>query len=214
MRAYARRTALAAVVATAAFSLTACGGSGGSATSVSHHGSASDSPSAATSPAQAKAGHNTADVAFAQQMIPHHRQAVTMAEMAEEKASSADVKALAAEIKKAQAPEITTMSGWLKAWGEDVPVDAGSAMPGMHHASSDMPGMMSERDMTALGRKSGRAFDTAFLTMMVEHHQGAVDMARTERTGGAFAPARTLAGAVITAQTAEIAQMKKMLGKD
>jgi uncharacterized protein (DUF305 family) len=227
MRPYARRTALAAVVAASALALTACGNSGtdGAASSGS-----SSAPSPSMSMSMSMAPHNAADVSFAQQMIQHHQQAITMAGMAAEKASSAEVKALADKIEKAQAPEITTMSGWLKMWGEDVPsagmsdgmsdMPSMSSMPGMDHgsmsssssSSSAMPGMMSDADMTALGKKSGKAFDTAFLTMMVQHHEGAVEMARTEQSGGSYAPAKKLAGSVITSQTAEIAQMKKMLG--
>ena len=74
---------------------------------------------------------NATDVQFATDMIPHHRQAVDMAALADTHASSAEVKALAAKIRKAQEPEIATMSGWLTAWGEPVPT------PGaMHHDSA------------------------------------------------------------------------------
>jgi uncharacterized protein (DUF305 family) len=64
---------------------------------------------------------NGADVAFAQQMIPHHRQAIQMAQHVEQRAASAELKQLASEIEKAQEPEIQTMTGWLHAWGKDVP---------------------------------------------------------------------------------------------
>jgi uncharacterized protein (DUF305 family) len=147
-------------------------------------------------------------------MIPHHQQAVQMAEMAADRASSAAVKDLASRIREAQDPEIRTMSGWLKTWGEDVP----SAMPDMDHSGghsggSDMAGMMDGKDMDALSKASGKAFDTMFLTMMVEHHEGAVEMATTEKDKGEYGPATELADAVITAQTAEIREMNKLLGK-
>jgi uncharacterized protein (DUF305 family) len=195
-----RRAALAVTAGTAVLTLAACGNDGG-------HGAA-HSPAASTSGA---AAHNAQDVSFAQSMIPHHQQALQMAELAAGRASSAKVKDLAARIEKAQDPEIKAMSGWLKSWGEDVP----SAMPGMNHsAHSGMTGMMAEKDMTALEKASGTDFDTMFLTMMVEHHEGAVTMARTEKAKGSYGPATSLADDVIDGQTAEITEMNKLLGKN
>ncbi|GHH04836.1 DUF305 domain-containing protein [Streptomyces lanatus] len=208
IRTLARRAALASTATAAALVLAACGGGGGD--------DASDtSPSSSSSAgADAAAGaHNDQDVSFAQGMIPHHQQALEMAEMAADRASSAEVKDLAARIRKAQDPEIRTMSGWLKEWGEDVP----SAMPGMDHSGhsggSGMAGMMDQKDMDKLSDASGKAFDTLFLTLMVEHHEGAVEMAGTEKAKGAYAPATKLADAVVTGQTAEIEEMNKLLGK-
>lgn len=66
--------------------------------------------------------HNAADVTFAQQMILHHRQAIEMADVAAKRASTPQVKALATRVKAAQDPEITTMTEWLRSWGEDLPV--------------------------------------------------------------------------------------------
>ncbi|MET9832164.1 DUF305 domain-containing protein [Streptomyces sp. NPDC006385] len=210
-----RRAALAATATTAALVLAACGGDG------SGTGSPAGEPATSSAEAGADAtadAHNDQDVAFAQGMIPHHQQAVQMAEMAADRASSAAVKDLAARIRKAQDPEIETMSGWLTSWGEDVP----SAMPGMDHsgghsggsAGSGMPGMMDQKDMDRLMKASGKTFDTMFLTMMVEHHEGAVEMAATEKEKGQYGPATELADAVITAQTAEIREMNKLLGKN
>ncbi|WP_405763944.1 DUF305 domain-containing protein [Actinacidiphila glaucinigra] len=209
-RSLSRRAALAAVAAAAAFVLAACGGT-------DHAGGTHPAPAAtASASASASAGqHNQADVTFAQQMIPHHRQAVAMAEMAATRASSGEVKSLADKIKQAQDPEINTMSDWLTAWGKDVPQGMGGMdheMPGMDHGdASSMPGMMGSDQMGDLDGASGKVFDTMFLTMMIEHHQGAIDMAETEKDQGAYAPAKALAGDIVTAQTAEITEMHKML---
>ncbi|MCZ4607440.1 DUF305 domain-containing protein [Streptomyces sp. Lzd4kr] len=203
-RKFVRRTALAATAVTAALVLAACGGDGGDSDA------ASDAPSSSSASAGA---HNAQDVTFAQGMIPHHQQALQMAEMAADRASSAQVKDLAERIRKAQDPEIKTMSGWLKTWGEDVP----SAAPGMGHSGhsggSGMAGMMDAKDMDELMKASGKAFDTLFLTLMVEHHEGAVKMAESEKSEGRYGPATELADAVVTAQTAEIQEMNKLLGK-
>ncbi|TXS41900.1 DUF305 domain-containing protein [Streptomyces sp. uw30] len=197
-----RRAALAATAVTAALVLAACGGDG------------SDTAAGPSASSSASAGaHNDQDVSFAQGMIPHHQQALQMAEMAADRASSAGVKDLATRIRGAQDPEIRTMSGWLKSWGEDVP----SAAPGMDHSGhsggSGMAGMMDDKDMAELTKASGKAFDTLFLTLMVEHHEGAVEMARTEKAEGRYGPATKLADAVVTAQSAEIEEMNKLLGK-
>ena len=199
-----RRTALAATAGVAALVLSACGGGGHDMGSMG-----SDSSTKAT--ASAKAGNNDADVSFATEMIQHHRQAVEMAELAADRASSQEVKDLATKIKGAQDPEIKTMSSWLTSWGEEVPADM-SGMEG-HDMSSGMPGMMSSEDMDKLEKASGAEFDKMFLEMMVQHHEGAIKMAKTEKANGEYGPAVKLADDVITAQTAEIEQMNKMLGK-
>jgi uncharacterized protein (DUF305 family) len=47
--------------------------------------------------------------------------------------------------------------------------------------------------------------------MMIEHHQGAVEMAEAERSDGRYRPAVELAGSIIDSQQAEIEQMETML---
>jgi uncharacterized protein (DUF305 family) len=152
---------------------------------------------------------NDADVAFAQGMIPHHEQAVEMADMALDPTAGAGPKiaALAKAIKGAQDPEIATMKGWLTGWGKD----AAGGMTGMDHSTGAMPGMMSGADMTTLGKNKGAEFDTMWTTMMIAHHKGAIDMANTELKSGKAAEAKALATAVIKGQQAEIDQMTAML---
>ncbi|MFG2302433.1 DUF305 domain-containing protein [Actinacidiphila glaucinigra] len=207
-RSVLRRAAMVAATATAALVLVACGSDGMSGMD---HGAGSDPFVSASASASASAGaHNAADVDFAKEMITHHRQAIEMADLAAIRASSTDVKTLAEKIKSAQDPEINTMSGWLTSWGEEVPED----MAGMgHDMSAGMPGMMSADDMAKLDKAKGAEFDTMFLDMMVDHHQGAIEMANTEKSKGQYGPATELAAAVITAQTAEIKQMNGLLGK-
>ncbi|MFI8209464.1 DUF305 domain-containing protein [Streptomyces werraensis] len=211
-RSLVRRTAVVAASAVAAVALAACGGSDDTG-SAGHGGhQATDSASAVASAPASQGQHNAADVTFAKGMIPHHRQAVEMADLAPGRARSAEVKKLAAEIRKAQAPEIEKLSGWLTSWGETVPAE--DAMDhSMHGSMEGMDGMMSAEDMTALGNASGKAFDTAFMEMMIKHHEGAVEMARTEQSDGVHAQARKMAADIIASQSAEIEQMKKLLGR-
>lgn len=149
--------------------------------------------------------HNTADVEFAQGMIPHHQQAVEMADMALEKAADPAIKDLATRIKRAQGPEITAMTGWLEGWGE-------KADGGGHGTGMDMSGgMMSAQEMGELERSSGAVFDRLFLTMMTRHHQGAIEMAKAELTDGKYPPAKDLATQITTSQQAEIEEMAGLL---
>ena len=185
----------AVLLAGAVVLLSACGGHESSSGTAMNHGGAL--PSVSGTPAGTL---NDADVAFAQHMIPHHQQALKMATLADGRASAAEVKELAAEIKRAQQPEIDTMNGWLTAWGQPMP------MEGEDHSS--MPGMMSEEDMAELGQASGTAFDKRFLTMMISHHEGAITMARGQIAEGANPDAKALAQTIATDQQAEITTMK------
>ncbi|ORT56751.1 DUF305 domain-containing protein [Streptomyces sp. CB03238] len=203
-----KAAASAAAVTAAALVLAACGTDGGDSSGHAGHGSAP----ATSSPSAERGGHNAADVAFAQGMIPHHRQAVDMADMAAERASAKEVKELAAAIRKAQDPEIRTMSGWLTSWGEQVPGEDASADHSGH--GDGTTGMMTEQEMEQLEKSSGKAFDTAFLQLMIKHHQGAVAMAKTEQAKGSYQPAKDMAGDIIASQSAEITEMNKLLGTD
>ncbi|MFJ5227345.1 DUF305 domain-containing protein [Streptomyces sp. NPDC088400] len=201
------RAALAVAMTGAALALAACGADDGSSTGHSAHEGSSPSASASAPASGSASRHDAADVSFAKGMIPHHRQAVEMADLAAGRASSAEVKTLASEIKKAQDPEIKTLSGWLTVWGEDVPAKGATV-----HSGHAMSGMMSGDDMAGLEKASGKAFDTAFLDLMVKHHEGAVAMARTEKAEGAHQGAKDMADDIIASQTAEITRMKTLLG--
>jgi uncharacterized protein (DUF305 family) len=142
-------------------------------------------------------------IAFAQQMIPHHSQAVEMAKLVPSRTGNAKIIDVADRVQKAQDPEIQLMTGWLTSWG------AGMSMPGDHA----MPGMMSDPDMGKLQGAQGAEFDRMWLRMMIQHHQGAIDMARVELAQGSDTDARTLAQKIIDAQQAEITEMNGLLGQ-
>ena len=74
----------------------------------------------------------------------------------------------------------------------------------------DMPGMMSDDDMSGLEKATGAQFDQMFLTMMIEHHTGAIEMAKIEQSKGKNADAKALAKQIEADQTAEIAEMKEL----
>ena len=159
--------------------------------------------------------HTQADVTFAQQMVPHHQQAVEMAKLVPSHSTNQKVLELASQIQQAQDPEIQKMTGWLQTWGAPAPTTGmnmpGMNMPGMDHGS--MPGMMTSDDMTKLGQVKGAAFDRLWLQMMIQHHQGAVEMAKTELQQGASNEAKQLAQQIIDTQQKEIATMSQLLSQ-
>lgn len=179
-------------------------------------------PASASSPTGTPASgpHNAADVEFATGMVPHHGQAIAMAELARTRASSAEVKDLAADIKAAQGPEIAQLSGWLAGWGEEVP-DPDSMAMGMDHSghgsgmggdgAAGMAGMMSAEQMSELMTASGASFDRMWLIGMIAHHEGAIEMAEVELAEGENPDAQELARAIIEAQRAEIETMRDLL---
>ncbi|GAA4209281.1 DUF305 domain-containing protein [Actinocatenispora rupis] len=198
---YVRRALLAVTAGAAVLTVAAgCGGKG-----TDHSGMPGMGGSASAS--AAKGDHNSADVMFAQMMIPHHRQAVEMAALVPSRASSTKVKDLAKQIAGAQDPEIRTMSSWLRGWGEKVPA-AGDGHGGM--GMDD--GMMSDADMAKLKAAKGTAFDTMFARMMIAHHNGAIAMARDEQRNGRNPAAVKLAKQIIRTQTAEVATLRDIAG--
>jgi uncharacterized protein (DUF305 family) len=191
-----------AVAAGALALVAACGGNGDAM--AGHEGMGAGSAPATTAGAQPSATFNDADVMFAQMMIPHHEQAVEMAELAPERAADPEIKELAAKIKAAQDPEIQTMKGWLTGWGKAAPEG------GMGH---DMPGVMSEEDMTKLKAAKGTQFDKLFAQQMIAHHNGAIEMARTEQSSGTNPEAKELAKTIEATQQAEVEQLQKILDR-
>ena len=165
--------------------------------------------SSSSEDAEAATEHNAADVEFAQMMIVHHQGALEMAELAVERASTDEVRALAERIAAAQGPEIELMSGWLQTWDEELP--AGAEHGGMDHGGMDMDGMDQEEAMTTLAGLEGVEFDRKFLELMVAHHRGAIEMAQTQIGEGADSDALALARTIRDDQNTEITEMENLL---
>lgn len=140
------------------------------------------------------------DIMFAQMMIPHHQQAVDMSTLAETRSTNPEILALAKQIKDAQAPEIKQMTSWIESSGAGM--DMGHDM--------GMGGMLTEEQMTALGKAQGAEFDKLYLEGMIGHHQGALQMAKMIEDSN-NAEAKTLAANIVKSQSAEIEKMKQML---
>jgi uncharacterized protein (DUF305 family) len=163
--------------------------------------------SSPASPGQAADGESfsTADVTFAQMMVPHHEQAIEMSDIV----LAADgidpgVAELAEAIKAAQQPEIDQMNAWLDDWG------AASSTSG-HDGHGSMDGMMSEGDMAALADADGAEASRLYLEQMIVHHDGAIVMAERELADGRHEGAVAMAEEIIEVQKTEIERMREML---
>ncbi|MBM4192781.1 MAG: DUF305 domain-containing protein [Gemmatimonadetes bacterium] len=158
-----------------------------------------------------------ADVEFMQGMVPHHAQAIRMAGWAETHGARADVKLLSARILVAQTDEIRMMRRWLADRRQEVPDSMAMrhvmTMNGMRHEMM-MPGMLTDEEMAALDAARGSAFDRLFLTGMIRHHQGAIEMVYTLLSHGNAGHDDTVfrfANDVVSDQSAEITLMYRML---
>jgi len=138
------------------------------------------------------------ELMFAQMMIPHHEQAVTMSELALTNTTNPDVIALATAIRNAQGPEIKQMQEWLD----------GKSDSHMHEMG--MGGMLTEAELKELASLKDAAFDQMFLTSMIAHHEGALDMASMIRDS-TKAEVKQLYENIVTSQSAEIEAMKALL---
>ncbi|KAF0848633.1 DUF305 domain-containing protein [Nocardia caishijiensis] len=190
------------VLALAAVAVVAAGCSDDSTTHSTQH----SSTTASTTTAAARTDFNDADVNFLQMMYPHHAQAVEMSKLVPNRTQNQQLIALAAQIEQAQAPEMRQITDLLTSFGEPAPSAEG-------HGGHGMPGMMTEEQMSALEAASGAEFDRQWLRMMIEHHQGAVEMAKPELAQGVNPEAKRLATKIIADQEGEIATMRGMLGQ-
>lgn len=186
-------------------------------------------------PAQAASGpahdYTKADVDFVQGMIYHHAQAVIMSDWAATHGARADVATLCKRIALSQRDEITMMQQWLlarhldapdplgtmaghKAGSTDTSSMAGMSMPGMDMSAHMMPGMLTPDEMRALDAAHGPAFDHLYLTGMIKHHEGALDMVKKlfDTPGSGQQPELfSFATDVDAGQRAEIGRMQAIL---
>ena len=161
--------------------------------------------------------YTEADVQFLSGMIHHHSQAITMSKLAPTHGASASIQTLASRIINAQNDEIALMSQWLRDHGKPVPEPSDKGMKmsmgGEEHVML-MPGMLTEEQMKQLDAARGAEFDKLFLTLMIQHHTGAVSMVKdlfNTYGAGQDEAVFKLASDVNADQTTEIARMQRML---
>ena len=166
---------------------------GNSGTSMGHSGHGSGMTNEERS-----SEYSSDELMFAQMMIPHHEQAVTMSELALENTTNQDVIALATAIRDAQGPEIKQMQGWLDGKSDS------------HMHDMEMGGMLTEAELKELASLKDAAFDQMFLTAMIAHHEGAIEMASMIKDS-TKSEVKTLYENIVTSQSAEIETMKALL---
>ena len=152
------------------------------------------------------ADFNESDVMFAQMMIPHHQQAVELADLALEPTSAAspEILQLAQQIRDGQEPEIKQMTALLIQWEQ--PLDSHAAMG----HGSEMEGMLSEQEMMRLATLTGSEFDAAWIAAMTIHHQGAIAMASVAANDGVNPDIKALTAAIIEVQQREIETLQAL----
>jgi uncharacterized protein (DUF305 family) len=189
-----------AIAAAAGISLAVMAFTGCASAEPTVDGSTSGSPSESAP----DSSFNDQDVMFSQMMIPHHAQAVEMAELVLAKKSvDARVTELAEKIRDAQGPEIELLTSWLEARGESIePAE---------HTGHGMEGMMSSDDMQGLEAAKGDDAARLFLERMIAHHMGAISMAQIEVERGENTDATELAQRILDDQRAEIDSLNSIL---
>ena len=161
-----------------------------------------------TSPA-----YTDADVAFVQGMIAHHRQALEMTAMVEQRTESRDIRAVSKRMDVGQTDEIAQLERWLTERGEDVP--GAHAQHGTGHAEL-MPGMLTAEELAQLRSARAKRFETLFLQYMIRHHEGAVimvDQLLGDGQGGQESQVFQLAQHMDSDQRVEISRMKRLLAE-
>jgi uncharacterized protein (DUF305 family) len=159
--------------------------------------------------------HTAADVEFMTNMIGHHAQAVHIADWAPTHGASPAVQRLAERIVVGQQDEIAIMRRWLRERGEVVAADSSHDMPGMDH-SAHMAGMLTDAQLATLDSARGHAFDRLFLTLMIQHHEGAVamvDQLFASQGAGEDDTVFRLASDIQADQVTEIRRMQQMLAQ-
>jgi uncharacterized protein (DUF305 family) len=161
-------------------------------------------PSTAAASSHAKSLQNLGmnEVMFAQMMIPHHKQAVSISETAMKKSRNQAILKLSRQIKNAQNSEISQMTYWLKATNSSMTMDH----------DMKMSGMLSIKELASLKSLTGTEFDRTFLALMIKHHQGALEMLDLI-SESKNAEAKALSKAIDSAQRKEITSMKQLLKK-
>jgi uncharacterized protein (DUF305 family) len=153
---------------------------------------------------------NTADVTFATQMIPHHAQAVAMANLTLGRPVNPQLAATAEQMLTSSS-ETSKLQMLLQRWDEPIPR---TMIDHVGHSMGDtsMPGALSKAEFHQLEQAQGPQFERAWLDAMIAHHEGALEMARSEQGEGASPVAKRLAAQMIQRQQAELQQLRQLQG--
>ena len=155
--------------------------------------------------------YTDSDVAFVQGMIMHHEQALLMTSLVDERTARDDLPRLALRLDVSQHDEIAQLTAWLEARGEQVPLSGAQH----HHGHDQMPGILTDQQLTELAASSGAQFDRLFLEYMIFHHEGAIEMvdALLSGDGGQESELFQLASHIDGDQRVEISRMTRLLAE-
>ena len=222
MKTFLTRARLLALVLAAAFMLTACGGAGGGQQG-SGSGGDGEPDTADKSGGMAgmdhdQMGHGSmgmgsggmarqmvmengkySDERFIDAMVPHHQGAIAMAEVALKNAQHAEIKDLSRNIVSTQQAELEELKSIKKE----------------EFGTSNVPMEMSQEQMRDMGMMDpqelarSEPFDKAFIAAMIPHHQSAIEMAKVAYEESESLRLKKLAENIVSAQQAEIEQMKR-----
>lgn len=212
-----RRSWLVGTVVVLAFGLTACTATDSDTpepTGPIVQLGAPGEPNRTLSPDEAaqlpQAEHTDADVAFMQDMIVHHDQAITMTGWVDARTENRDIRLLAERMRISQEDELELITGWLQERGTPLRDEHGA-----HGGAHDMPGMLSDDELDRLEAASGVEFERIFLEYMIRHHQGALEMVAElwNAGGGNEASVGQFARHVEADQGIEITRMQQLLAE-
>lgn len=153
---------------------------------------------------------DSADVGFARDMSRHHAQAVAMAEAIRERTQDPELRSLTQDIALTQQAQIGMMSAWLDGWGYSQG-GSGPAMAWMGMPTTGlMPGMATPEQVAELRSLPVDQAEDRFLSLMVAHHAGGVDMAKAGVALAEDPQVVALAQGIAAAQTSEIEYLQSL----
>ena len=185
-----------------------------------------------SAPVVSAPSNNSAEAGFARDMQTHHNQAVEMSLVVRDRTDDPDVRLLAYDIATSQSQQAGQMNGWLTVWNLSQtspepsmtwmsrPALSGVSHEGMsemgtgdssHQPGSPMPGMATAEQLASLQAASGVEAERIFLTLMIAHHLGGVEMADAVLVRSEERVVRSLAASIVKAQTSEVTYMRGLL---
>jgi uncharacterized protein (DUF305 family) len=189
-----------------------------------------------TTPGTSTPGTLSAEAGFARDMQVHHAQAIDMSLIVRDRTSDPEVRQLAYDIATSQQQQAGQMFGWLDLWGlpqaspvprmtwmttpvlgqnggHEMEMPGASASPGSVTPGDNMPGMAAQSDIDRLETLSGADAEKLFLTLMIAHHKGGVEMAQALIDRSTNSTVVTMARNIIAAQSSEIDYMTQLLAQ-
>ncbi|ONI76718.1 DUF305 domain-containing protein [Kribbella sp. ALI-6-A] len=186
--------ALACVVLLA--SVTACGSSAASPPPSTP--TPAGTPSATASVWDIDPSFNATDLAWIELMIPMDEQLLRVLELGRKQAADPAVREFAGRVAAGHRAEVARF----------VALRTRSRLPVRNpHQGHDMPGMMTEPEIVALGKSTGAAFDQVFLENLEEHLEQSIVLARSIPKDGKDPEGKKLATAITTTRAAQLKEL-------